>query len=84
MPTQYGLTIGEAARYIRDYQKLTLDLTVIPLEGWERGMYLDDTAPAVGSAVPQLRHAERRPVLHRHLRVRGHQPERGPGHHPAL
>ena len=40
---QYGLTIGEAARYIRDYQKLTLDLTVIPLEGWERGMYLDDT-----------------------------------------
>ena len=43
LPTQYGLTIGEAARYIRDYQKLTLDLTVIPLEGWERGMYLDDT-----------------------------------------
>ena len=43
LPTQYGLTIGEAARYIRDYQKLTLELTVIPLEGWERGMYLDDT-----------------------------------------
>ena len=43
LPTQYGPTIGEAARYIRDYQKLTLDLTVIPLEGWERGMYLDDT-----------------------------------------
>ena len=62
LPTQYGLTIGEAARYIRDYQKLTLDLTVIPLEGGERGMYLDDTD----------------------LRVRGHQPERGPGHHPAL
>lgn len=43
LPTQYALTIGEAARYIRDYQKLTLDLTVIPLQGWERGMYLDDT-----------------------------------------
>lgn len=43
LPTQYALTIGEAARYIRDYQKLTLDLTVIPLQGWERGLYLDDT-----------------------------------------
>lgn len=42
LPTQYALTIGEAARYIRDYQKLTLELTVIPLQGWERGMYLDD------------------------------------------
>lgn len=43
LPTQYALTIGEAAKYIRDYQQLTLDLTVIPLEGWERGMLLDDT-----------------------------------------
>ena len=84
LPTQYGLTIGEAARYIRDYQKLTLDLTVIPLEGWEPGHVSGRHRPAVGGSVSQLRHAERRPVLHRHLRVRGHQPERGPGHHPAL
>lgn len=44
LPTQYGLTIGEFALYVRDYLKLDkVDLTVIPLEGWKRSMLLDDT-----------------------------------------
>ena len=43
LPTQYGLTIGEYAQYVRHYLKLDLDLTVAPLTGWKRDMYLDDT-----------------------------------------
>lgn len=43
LPTQYGLTIGEYAQYVRYYLKLDLDLSVAPLTGWNRGMYLDDT-----------------------------------------
>ena len=43
LPTQYGLTIGEYARYVRDYLKLDVSLTVVPLQGWRREMYLDDT-----------------------------------------
>lgn len=43
LPTQYGLTIGEYARYVRDYLALDVELTVVPLSGWKRGMYLDDT-----------------------------------------
>ena len=43
LPTRYGLTIGEYARYIRHYSKLDVDLTVVPLFGWQRHMYLDDT-----------------------------------------
>ena len=43
LPTQYALTIGEFARYVRDYLGLSLPLTVIPLEGWTRSMRLDDT-----------------------------------------
>ena len=43
LPTRYALTIGEFARYLKDYLKLDLDLTVVPLTGWERRMYLDDT-----------------------------------------
>lgn len=43
LPTRYGLTIGEYARYVRDYLKLDLDLTVLPLVGWQRWMLLDDT-----------------------------------------
>ena len=43
LPTQYALTIGEYAGYVREYLHLDLDLTVVPLEGWERWMRLDDT-----------------------------------------
>ena len=43
LPTQYGLTIGEYARYVQHYLDLKLDLTVVPLTGWSRGMLLDDT-----------------------------------------
>ena len=43
LPTQYALTIGEYARYVRDYLGLTLPLTVVPLSGWRRDLRLDDT-----------------------------------------
>ena len=43
MPTRYGLTIGEYARWVRDYLKLDLDLTVVPMRGWTRDMRFDDT-----------------------------------------
>ena len=43
LPTRTGLTCGEYARYVRGCLKLDLDLTVIPLNGWKRAMYLDDT-----------------------------------------
>ena len=43
LPTQYALTIGEFARYVRDYLHLDVDVTVVPLQGWRREMYLDDT-----------------------------------------
>lgn len=43
LPTRYALTVGEYARYVKDYLRLDLDLTVVPLTGWTREMYLDDT-----------------------------------------
>ena len=44
LPTQYALTIGEYARYVKDYLRLDgLELTVVPLTGWRREWLLDDT-----------------------------------------
>jgi N-acetylmuramoyl-L-alanine amidase len=43
LPTRYGLTIGELAMYINETQGIGCDLTVIPMEGWDRSMYYDDT-----------------------------------------
>ena len=42
LPTRYGLTIGEYALWVKDCLKLNLDLTVIPLAGWNRSDSLDD------------------------------------------
>ena len=54
VPLRHGLTIGEYARYINDTQKLGLDLTVIPMKGWHRKMYWQDTGlPWVGTS-PQI------------------------------
>ena len=39
MPTRYGLTVGEYARWIREYLGLTgLELEIAPLSGWRRDM----------------------------------------------
>ena len=43
LPTRYGLTIGEYALYVKALLGLTLDMTVVPLEGWRRELLLDDT-----------------------------------------
>ena len=43
IPTRYALTVGEYALYVRRLLKLDIDLTIIPLDGWRRNMYLDNT-----------------------------------------
>ncbi len=43
IPTRQGITVGEFARYVRAYLKLDLELHVVPLSGWRRSLYLDDT-----------------------------------------
>ncbi len=44
LPSRTGLTIGEYALWVKDHLKLEgLSLTVVPVSGWKRSMYLDDT-----------------------------------------
>lgn len=43
LPSRHGLTVGEFARYVKAHLQLDLDLTVVPLAGYARGLYLDDT-----------------------------------------
>lgn len=42
-PTRCGLTIGEFALMMNETENIGCDLTVIPLEGWARDMYYDET-----------------------------------------
>lgn len=43
IPLRHGMTIGELARLFNSAFGLGADLEVIPLEGWRRDMYFDDT-----------------------------------------
>lgn len=42
-PTRCALTIGEFALMMNETENIGCDLTVVPLEGWKRDMYYDDT-----------------------------------------
>ena len=43
VPVRHGLTPGELAHIYRDYRKLDLELSVVPMEGWRRDMLFGDT-----------------------------------------
>jgi uncharacterized protein YbbC (DUF1343 family) len=43
MPIAHGMTMGEMARMFNKEKKINCKLTVVPVEGWTRDMYLDQT-----------------------------------------
>ncbi len=43
VPVRHGLTAGETALLAKDVLKLDISLRVLPMKGWRREMYFDDT-----------------------------------------
>jgi uncharacterized protein YbbC (DUF1343 family) len=43
IPMRHGMTVGELARLFNDRHRLGAALEVVPMEGWSRGMYWDQT-----------------------------------------
>jgi uncharacterized protein YbbC (DUF1343 family) len=43
IPMRHGLTIGEAARLFNDHFGLNAAVDVVPMDGWKRSMYFDET-----------------------------------------
>lgn len=43
LPVRHGMTVGEIAVYLRDRFYPSLDLHVIPMKGWKRAMWFDQT-----------------------------------------
>jgi len=44
IPMRHGLTIGEAARLFNDHFGINAAVDVVPMDGWRRDMWFDDTA----------------------------------------
>ena len=43
IPMRHGMTIGELARLFNEHFSIGADLLVLPMEGWRREMYANDT-----------------------------------------
>ena len=43
LPVRHGMTIGETGNYLRNEYYPDLDFHVIPMEGWRRKMWFDET-----------------------------------------
>lgn len=43
IPNRHGMTVGELANLFRDHFGIQCDLTVVPMKGWQRSMWYDQT-----------------------------------------
>ncbi|WMJ86950.1 exo-beta-N-acetylmuramidase NamZ family protein [Anaerocolumna sp. MB42-C2] len=54
IPYRYGLTIGELALLFQNEFEINCDLVVIPMKGWERKMFYEDTGLIWVSPSPNM------------------------------
>jgi len=54
IPLRHGMTIGELARFANREQRIHADLRVIPLRGWRRCMWFDETGLPFVAPSPNL------------------------------
>ncbi|HMH49759.1 MAG TPA: exo-beta-N-acetylmuramidase NamZ domain-containing protein [Candidatus Acidoferrum sp.] len=55
IPVRTGMTIGEFARMVAEERKLPLALTVVPLTGWDRSTWYDETGLPWVNPSPNIR-----------------------------
>jgi len=55
VPVRHGMTLGELAKMFNAERKINAKLTVVPMEGWQRGDWFDSTGLAWVNPSPNLR-----------------------------
>jgi uncharacterized protein YbbC (DUF1343 family)/CubicO group peptidase (beta-lactamase class C family) len=55
IPLRHGMTVGEIARMYAAERGVKVDLTVIPIEGWKRSMWFDETGLPWLNPSPNMR-----------------------------
>ncbi len=55
VPIRHGMTIGELARFYNTERGIDSHLTVVPMEGWQRGDWLDSTGVLWVNPSPNMR-----------------------------
>jgi uncharacterized protein YbbC (DUF1343 family)/CubicO group peptidase (beta-lactamase class C family) len=55
LPVRHGMTLGELAKMFNVERNINAKLTVVPMEGWQRGDWFDSTGLAWVNPSPNLR-----------------------------
>lgn len=55
IPVQHGMTVGELARMFRAERTVDVELTVIPVQGWDPAMHFPDTGLPWVNPSPNIR-----------------------------
>jgi len=55
VPVRHGMTIGELAKMFNSERDINAKLTVVPMDGWDRGDWFDSTGLAWVNPSPNLR-----------------------------
>ncbi|MBU3750410.1 MAG: DUF1343 domain-containing protein, partial [Mycobacterium sp.] len=55
IPARHGMTVGELATLFNTQQGIGVDLTVVPAQGWSRGLWFDQTGLPWVNPSPNLR-----------------------------
>jgi uncharacterized protein YbbC (DUF1343 family) len=55
LPPRHGMTVGELARLFNETRGIHAKLTVVPMQGWERGDWFDSTGLLWINPSPNLR-----------------------------
>jgi uncharacterized protein YbbC (DUF1343 family)/CubicO group peptidase (beta-lactamase class C family) len=55
VPVRHGMTLGELAKMFNAEQNINAKLTVVPMEGWQRGDWFDSTGLEWVNPSPNLR-----------------------------
>ncbi len=56
IPLRYGLTLGELAHYLNHAHGVDAELTVIPMAGWQRALWFDETGLSWVPTSPAMPH----------------------------
>jgi uncharacterized protein YbbC (DUF1343 family) len=55
LPVRHGMTLGELAKMFNAEKKINAKLTVVPMQGWQRGDWFDSTGLGWVNPSPNLR-----------------------------
>lgn len=58
IPYVYGMTVGELARLFNNEFNIQCDLTIVPMKGWSRDMFYEDTGLPWVPTSPHVPHSD--------------------------